>query len=45
MSLTAFAINCSLKASSDKEKSSTDKIVADLLSALKPHGVKACALS
>lgn len=41
MSLTAFAINCSLKASGDKEKSSTDKIIADLLSALKPHGVKA----
>ncbi|TPM32926.1 NAD(P)H-dependent oxidoreductase [Mesorhizobium sp. B2-3-4] len=40
MSLTAFAINCSLKASDDKEKSSTDKIVADLLSALEPHGVK-----
>lgn len=40
MSLTALAINCSLKASGDKEKSSTDKIIADLLSALKPHGVK-----
>ena len=40
MSLTAFAMNCSLKASGDKEKSSTDKIIADLLSALKPHGVK-----
>ncbi len=40
MSLTGFAINCSLKASSDKEKSSTDKIIADLLSALKPYGVK-----
>ncbi len=40
MPLTAFAINCSLKTSGDKEKSSTDKIIADLLSALKPHGVK-----
>ncbi|RUX07988.1 MAG: NADPH-dependent oxidoreductase [Mesorhizobium sp.] len=40
MPLAAFAINCSLKASGDKEKSSTDKIIADLLAALKPHGVK-----
>ncbi|MBZ9978083.1 flavodoxin family protein [Mesorhizobium sp. BR-1-1-10] len=40
MSLTAFALNCSLKASGDKEKSSTDKIIADLLAALKPHGVE-----
>ncbi|MBZ9678462.1 flavodoxin family protein [Mesorhizobium sp. ES1-1] len=40
MSLTALAINCSLKASGDKEKSSTDKIIADLLSALEPYGVK-----
>ena len=39
MPLTAFALNCSLKASGDKEKSSTDKIIPDLLSALKPHGV------
>jgi multimeric flavodoxin WrbA len=38
--LTAFALNCSLKASGDKEKSSTDKIIADLFAALKPHGVK-----
>ncbi|MGX8012815.1 flavodoxin family protein [Mesorhizobium sp. ORM8.1] len=36
---TAFALNCSLKASDDKEKSSTDKILADLLSALKARGV------
>jgi multimeric flavodoxin WrbA len=39
MSLTAFAINCSLKASGDKEQSSTDKLIADLLTALHPHGV------
>jgi multimeric flavodoxin WrbA len=36
---TAFALNCSLKASDDKEKSSTDKILADLLSALEARGV------
>ncbi|TPJ39594.1 flavodoxin family protein [Mesorhizobium sp. B2-5-13] len=40
MSLTAFSINCSLKASDDREKSSTDKLIADLLAALKPHGVE-----
>ncbi|TPI21024.1 NAD(P)H-dependent oxidoreductase [Mesorhizobium sp. B4-1-1] len=37
---TAFALNCSLKASDDKEKSSTHKILADMLSALQAHGVK-----
>ena len=37
---TAFALNCSLKASGDKEKSSTDKILADMLSALHTRGVK-----
>lgn len=37
---SAFALNCSLKASDDKEKSSTDKILADLLAALQLHGVK-----
>ncbi|MCA0048146.1 NAD(P)H-dependent oxidoreductase [Mesorhizobium sp. B283B1A] len=40
MKLTAFALNCSLKASDDKEKSSTDRLLADLLAALVPHGVK-----
>jgi multimeric flavodoxin WrbA len=40
MQLTAFALNCSLKASGDKEKSSTDRLLADLLAALVPHGVK-----
>ncbi|AEH87462.1 flavodoxin family protein [Mesorhizobium opportunistum] len=40
MQLTAFALNCSLKASDDKEKSSTDRLLADLLAALVPHGVK-----
>jgi multimeric flavodoxin WrbA len=38
--LTAFALNCSLKASDDKEKSSTDKILSDLFSAFESHGVK-----
>lgn len=37
---SAFALNCSLKASDDKGKSSTDKILADLLAALQLHGVK-----
>ncbi|TGQ50712.1 NADPH-dependent oxidoreductase [Mesorhizobium sp. M1C.F.Ca.ET.193.01.1.1] len=38
--LTAFALNCSLKASNDKEKSSTEKILSDLFSAFESHGVK-----
>lgn len=38
--LTAFALNCSLKASDDKEKSSTDKMLSDLFSAFESHGVK-----
>jgi len=37
--LTAFALNCTLKTSTDDEKSSTDKMLGDLLGALKPHGV------
>ena len=37
--LTAFALNCSLKGSKASEKSSTDKMIADLFDALKPHGV------
>lgn len=40
MSLTAFALNCSLKTPNDDEKSSTDRLLADLLAALVPHGVK-----
>ena len=40
MQLTAFALNCSLKASSDKERSSTDRLLADLLAALVPYQVK-----
>jgi multimeric flavodoxin WrbA len=37
MTLTAFALNCSLKSS--PEDSSTDKILRELLSALDSHGV------
>ncbi len=37
MSLTAFALNCSLKSS--KESSSTDKLLDELLFALKEHDV------
>lgn len=37
--LSAFALNCSLKPSSADESSSTDKMIADLLAALAPHGV------
>jgi multimeric flavodoxin WrbA len=37
MSLTAFAVNCSLKASA--EASSTDKLVGEVLAALAVHGV------
>lgn len=37
--LTAFALNCSLKPSKASEKSSTDKMIADLFSALDEQGV------
>ena len=39
--LTAFALNCSLKVSSNGEKSSTDRMLEDILAALSPHGVGA----
>ena len=38
--LSAFALNCSLKASSDEEESSTDRLLSDLGAALKAHGVR-----
>ncbi|MCX2721542.1 flavodoxin family protein [Roseibium salinum] len=38
--LSAFALNCSLKSASDNERSSTDKMLDDLLSALARFGVK-----
>lgn len=38
--LTAFAVNCSLKASGDGEKSSTDRMLADVAAALARHGVE-----
>ena len=37
--ITAFAINCSLKSSSASEKSSTDKLIEDMLNAMQPYGV------
>ena len=40
MSLTAFAINCTLKTPKADEPSSTDKLIADLMAALQTHGVK-----
>ena len=38
--LTAFALNCSLKASSASEPSSTDRMIGDLFAALEKHGVE-----
>lgn len=40
MSLSAFAINCTLKPSDDEVSSSTDRMLGDLLSALEEHDVK-----
>lgn len=39
MPLKAFAINCTLKTSQSDEKSSTDKLLSDLLTELKSHDV------
>lgn len=39
--LTAFALNCSLKASTSDTPSSTEKMIDDLFRALKPHGAAA----
>ena len=36
----SFCLNCSLKASNDRERSSTDRLLADVLAALGPYGVK-----
>lgn len=38
--LTAFALNCSLKTSDDEEESSTDRMLSDLLDALRQHAVE-----
>jgi multimeric flavodoxin WrbA len=38
--LTAFALNCSLKSSDAEEKSSTDSLLGDLIAALDRYGVK-----
>lgn len=40
MTLKAFALNCSLKPSSSEESSSTDRMIADILAALKRFGVE-----
>jgi multimeric flavodoxin WrbA len=40
MPLKAFALNCTLKMTNDKEQSSTDRLLADLLAAMVTHGVK-----
>jgi hypothetical protein len=37
MALTAFALNCSLKSST--ESSSTDKLIGEVLDALESHGI------
>ncbi|MGP1355251.1 flavodoxin family protein [Roseicyclus sp.] len=37
--LTAFALNCSLRGTASDSPSSTDKMIGDLLEALRPHGV------
>ena len=37
--LTAFALNCSLKSTKDEERSSTDRMLSDLLGALNEHDV------
>ena len=39
--LTAFALNCSLKTSGADEKSSTDRLLSDLIAALGKHAVTA----
>ncbi|MFN8096650.1 MAG: NAD(P)H-dependent oxidoreductase [Vicinamibacteria bacterium] len=38
-SLTAFALNCSLKTTAAEEQSSTDKLIADLFTTFAPYGV------
>jgi multimeric flavodoxin WrbA len=40
MPLKALALNCTLKMTNDKEQSSTDRLLADLLAAMVTHGVK-----
>ncbi|SFH29916.1 Multimeric flavodoxin WrbA [Palleronia marisminoris] len=37
--LTAFALNCSLRPSGSDQPSSTDKMIDDLLTAMRPHGI------
>ncbi|WP_299820596.1 NAD(P)H-dependent oxidoreductase [uncultured Jannaschia sp.] len=37
--LTAFALNCSLRPSGSDRPSSTDRMIGDLLGAMRPHGI------
>lgn len=37
--LKAFALNCSLRGSGSDQKSSTDRMITDLLDAMRPHGI------
>jgi multimeric flavodoxin WrbA len=37
--LTAFALNCSLRSSGSDHPSSTDRMIGDLLSAMRPHRI------
>jgi len=37
--LTAFALNCSLRPSGSDQPSSTDRMIDDLLAAMRPHGI------
>jgi multimeric flavodoxin WrbA len=42
--LMAFALNCSLKSSRDEEKSSTDRMLGDMLDAFGKHDVQAAEI-
>lgn len=37
--LRAFALNCSLRPSDSDQQSSTDRMISDLLTAMRPHGI------
>lgn len=37
--LRAFALNCSLRPSDSDQQSSTDRMIGDLLTAMRPHGI------
>lgn len=42
--LTAFALNCSLKSAGDKERSSTEKMIADFFGFLQKHDVSGSSI-